>query len=68
MNPNAGPRTPIDQRMREWEQSLGVEIRVYEARGPDDFDDVFAALARTPTPTRTVHGSTSSVCSAGCRR
>ena len=46
MNPNAGPRTPIDQRMREWEQSLGVEIRVYEARGPDDFDDVFAALAR----------------------
>jgi putative ABC transport system substrate-binding protein len=46
MNPNAGPRTGIDQRMREWEQSLGVEIRVYEARGPDDFDGVFAALAR----------------------
>ena len=66
LNPNAGPRTTIDQRLREWEQSLGVEIRLYEARGPDDFDSVFAALARigsvasscspTPTPTRTVQG------------
>jgi putative ABC transport system substrate-binding protein len=46
VNPNALRRTGIDQRIREWEQSLGVEIRVYEARGPDDFDGVFAALAR----------------------
>lgn len=45
-NPNAGSRAVIDQRMRNWEQSLGVEIRLYEARGPEDFDGVFAALAR----------------------
>jgi putative tryptophan/tyrosine transport system substrate-binding protein len=46
MNPNAGPRTTLDPRIRGWEQSLGAEIRVYEARGPDDFDGVFTALAR----------------------
>ena len=46
MNPNAGARTTINARIRPWEQSLGAEIRVYEARGPNDFDDVFAALAR----------------------
>jgi ABC-type uncharacterized transport system substrate-binding protein len=46
MNPNAGVRTTIDTRIRAWEQSLGMEIRVYEARGPEDFDGVFAALAR----------------------
>ena len=46
VNPNAGARTTVDARIRSWEQSLGVEIRVYEARGPDDFDGVFATLAR----------------------
>ena len=46
VNPNAGARAVIDQRMRDWQQSLGVEIRLYEARGPDDFEGVFAMLAR----------------------
>jgi putative tryptophan/tyrosine transport system substrate-binding protein len=45
-NPTAGPPAMLDQRIRDWEQSLRVEIRVYEARGPDDFDSVFAALGR----------------------
>ncbi|HET6801737.1 MAG TPA: ABC transporter substrate-binding protein [Casimicrobiaceae bacterium] len=46
VNPNAGARSAIDRRIREWESLLGVNILVYEARGPDDFDGVFSALAR----------------------
>ena len=46
MNPNAVSRAAIDERIRQWEQSLGTQILVYEARGPDDFDGVFSALDR----------------------
>jgi len=46
MNPNAGARAVIDQRVPDWERSLGLAIRLYEARGPDDFKGVFAALGR----------------------
>ena len=46
MNPNAVPRVVIDERIRQWEPMLGAQIRVYEARGPNDFDGVFSALAR----------------------
>ena len=30
----------------EWERTLGAQIRIYEARGPDEFEGAFAAMAR----------------------
>ena len=46
-NPNAGvTRAGLDSGIVKWERSLGTQIRAYEARGPGDFEGVFAALAR----------------------
>ena len=46
INPNAGPSTGLDARIATWERMLGTRIRVYEARGPDDFEGALAAMAR----------------------
>jgi len=45
-NPNAIPRTDVERKVPEWERMLGRQIRLYEARGPDEFEAVFAAMAR----------------------
>jgi putative ABC transport system substrate-binding protein len=45
-NPNAIPRTDLERKVPEWERMLGRQIRLYEARGPDEFEAVFAAMAR----------------------
>lgn len=46
MNPYTLPRAFLDNGMKEAERTLGVQIRVVEARGPDDFDAAFAELVR----------------------
>jgi hypothetical protein len=45
-NPDAVPRTALDNGIVNWERALGTQIRAYEARRPGDFEGVFAALAR----------------------
>jgi len=46
-NPNAGvSRAGLEQGMVIWKRALGIEILAYDARGPADFENVFAALAR----------------------
>ena len=46
-NPNAGvTRAGLDSGFVKWERTLGTQIRAYEARGPGDFEGVFAALGR----------------------
>ena len=46
-NPNAGvTRAGLDPDIVKWERMLGIQIRAYEARGPGDFEGMFAALAR----------------------
>ena len=46
-NPNAGvTRAGLDRSIVDWERALGTQILGYEARGPADFEGVFAALAR----------------------
>jgi putative ABC transport system substrate-binding protein len=46
-NPDAGvTRAGLESGIGRWERTLGIRIRAYEARGPGDFDGVFAALAR----------------------
>lgn len=46
-NPNAGvTRAGMDSGIVTWERTLGTPIRAYEARGPGDFEGVFAELAR----------------------
>ena len=45
-NPNAIPRTVLEGGIPEWERMLGRQIRLYEARGADEFEAVFAAMAR----------------------
>jgi putative ABC transport system substrate-binding protein len=46
-NSNAGvTRADLDRGIVEWERTLGTQVRAYEARGPGDFEGVFAALAR----------------------
>jgi len=45
-NPNAIPRADLERGIPEWERMLGRQIRVYEARGLDEFEAVFAAMAR----------------------
>jgi len=45
-NPNAGvTRAGLDRDIVKWERTLGIPIRAYEARGPGDFEGMFAALA-----------------------
>ena len=46
-NPNAGvTRAGLDRGIVKWERTLGAQILAYEARGPGEFEGVFAALAR----------------------
>jgi len=46
-NPNAGvARAGLERGIVTWERTLGMPILAYEARGPGDFEGVFAALAR----------------------
>jgi len=45
-NPNVIPRAELESGIVKWERTLGTPIRAYEARGPGDFEGVFAALAR----------------------
>lgn len=47
-NPNntGVTRASLDREIAKWERSLGIQIVAYEARGPGDFESVFAALAR----------------------
>ena len=45
-NPFANPRADIEKNRPNWERTLGVQVMVLEARGPDDFDAAFATMAR----------------------
>ena len=45
-NPDAVPRDQLEPALAEWERLLGAQIRIYEARGPNDFEGAFAAMAR----------------------
>jgi putative ABC transport system substrate-binding protein len=44
-NPNAGPAT-LDREIDKWERAISARILLYRARGPDEFEAVFAAMAR----------------------
>jgi putative ABC transport system substrate-binding protein len=46
MNPNTLARAGLDKGLPDWERTLGVQVMVLEARGPDDFDAAFATMAR----------------------
>ena len=45
-NPFANTRADLEKGRPNWERTLGVQVMVLEARGPDDFDDAFATMAR----------------------
>lgn len=46
-NPNTSPPSAaLDRSFAEFEQRLGVKILPLQARGPDEFEAVFATLAR----------------------
>lgn len=45
MNPHTLPRPVLEEGLTEVRSKLGVEIVVFEARGPDDFDAAFEAMA-----------------------
>jgi putative ABC transport system substrate-binding protein len=45
-NPDTVPRAGIERVLPGFEQSLGATVVLHDARGPDAFDGVFAALAR----------------------
>ncbi|MEO6409549.1 MAG: ABC transporter substrate-binding protein [Burkholderiaceae bacterium] len=46
-NPNTLPRTQgLDEAALGWGKALGIEIQWFEARGPEDFNAAFAAMAR----------------------
>ena len=45
-NPNVVPRAGLENGIVKWERTLGIPISAYEARGPGDFEGVFAAMAR----------------------
>ena len=46
-NPDSGVNRPsLESGIARWERTLGIPIRAYEARVPDDFEGVFMALAR----------------------
>jgi putative ABC transport system substrate-binding protein len=46
MNPHTLPRATLDQGVDEVRRQSGLEILVFEARGPEDFDATLAAMAR----------------------
>ncbi|MEP6875144.1 MAG: ABC transporter substrate-binding protein [Burkholderiales bacterium] len=45
-NPNAGRPDTLESAIVEWERALGIQIRPYRAREPEEFEGVFAAMAR----------------------
>jgi len=45
-NPNVIPRATLESGIVNWERTLGIPIRAYEARVPGDFEGVFAAMTR----------------------
>jgi putative ABC transport system substrate-binding protein len=45
-NPFANARADLEKNRPNWERTLGVQVMVLEARGPDDFDAAFATMAR----------------------
>ena len=45
-NPFANTRADIEKNRPNWERTIGVQVMVLEARGPDDFDAAFATMAR----------------------
>lgn len=45
-NPDAGRPGAISAVIPDWERTLGVQIRIYNARSPGDFESAFAAMAR----------------------
>ena len=44
-NPNAGPAT-LDREIANWERAISARILLYRAHGPEEFEAVFAAMAR----------------------
>ena len=46
MNPNTSRQDQLAPYLVKFEQTLGVEIRLLQARGPDDFEGAFAELVR----------------------
>ena len=46
MNPYTLPRPTLDAGLADLRDKVGVEMVVMEARGPDDFDAAFAAMAQ----------------------
>ena len=44
-NPFANTRADIEKNRPNWERTIGVQVMVLEARGPDDFDAAFATMA-----------------------
>jgi putative tryptophan/tyrosine transport system substrate-binding protein len=46
MNPHTLPRATLDQGVDEIRRQSGLEIVVFEARGPEDFETTLAAMAR----------------------
>ena len=45
-NPAEGVRPFLNREIGNWEQTLGAQIRIYEARGPEEFEGAFAVMAR----------------------
>ena len=46
-NPNTLPHTKeLDKAALGWGKTLGMEIQLFEARGPEDFEAAFAAMAK----------------------
>lgn len=45
-NPDAGRPGVLSSNIPDWERTLGVQILRYHARGPGDFEEAFAAMAR----------------------
>ncbi len=46
-NPTSTPHTKgFDDAALRWRQALGIEIHLFEARGPEDFEAAFAAIVK----------------------
>jgi putative tryptophan/tyrosine transport system substrate-binding protein len=46
MNPFTAKRADLDKELPNWERTLGVQVMVFEASGPNEFDAAFATMAR----------------------
>ena len=46
-NPNTAPHTKeFDDAALRWGKALGIEIQLFDARGPEDFDAAFGAIVK----------------------